>query len=57
MAQTETRKIAETYVKTQLRSWNGRSAKLTRKEVDRAIQKVDKALAETRKASAKAAGR
>jgi hypothetical protein len=52
---TEVRKIAENYVKTQIRSWNGHSAKISKRDVQKAIAKVAKALLEARQASAKTA--
>jgi hypothetical protein len=53
----EVRKLAENYVKTQIRSWNGHSAKISKQDIQKAIDKVAKALLETRKASAKAAAK
>ena len=57
MAETEIRKIAENYVKTQIRSWNGSSSKISKRDIEKAIAKVAKALREAREASAKAAAR
>lgn len=49
----EVRKLAENYVKTQVRSWNGHSAKISKRDIEKAIGKVAKALLEARRASAK----
>jgi hypothetical protein len=57
MAETEIRKIAENYVKTQIRSWNGRSSKISKRDIQKAIAKVAKALQEAREASAKTVGK
>jgi len=52
---TEVRKLAENYVKAQVRSWNGHSAKISKRDIQKAIAKVAKALQEAREASAKTA--
>jgi len=51
---TEIRKLAENYVKTQVRTWNGHSSKITKRDIEKAIAKVTKVLLEAKKASAKA---
>ena len=53
MAETEIRKIAENYVRTQIRGWNGRSSKISKRDIQKAIAKVVKALQEAREASGK----
>jgi hypothetical protein len=50
---TKVRKLAENYVRTQLRTWNGR--KISKRDVQKAIAKVTKALLEVKEASARAA--
>jgi hypothetical protein len=52
---TEVRKLAEDYVKAQVRSWNDQSARVSKRGIRKAIAKVAKALQEIREASAKTA--
>ena len=54
---TEMRKIAEVYVNSQVKTWNGHSSKVSKSDIKKAITKVTKALVEIRGASVKAAAK
>jgi len=54
---TELRRIAENYVKSQVKRWNGSAKKVSKGDINKAIIKVTKALSEAREASAKASAK
>jgi hypothetical protein len=54
---TEMRKIAEVYVNSQVKTWNGHSSKVSKSDIKKAITKVTKALVEVKEASVKAAAK
>lgn len=53
MAESEVRKVAENYVRTQIKNWNGNSTKVSKRDIPKGIQKVARALQEVKSASAK----